>query len=61
MATAKTVHAFSNDILADLDATALAALIRSGQASAGEVAALYRPQEHAEDAIRAVSPQKAME
>lgn len=38
MTTAKTVHAFSNDILADLDATALADLIRSGQASPGEVA-----------------------
>jgi amidase len=39
MPTDKTVHAFTNDILGDLDATALAALIRSGEVSATEVAA----------------------
>jgi amidase len=32
----KTVHAFTNDVLADHDATAVAALIRSGQISASE-------------------------
>lgn len=39
MTTAKTVHAFSDDVLADHDATALAALIRRGDISAGEAAA----------------------
>lgn len=34
----KTVHAFTNDALGDLDATALAARLRSGEVSATEVA-----------------------
>ncbi|MDO8329311.1 MAG: amidase [Fluviicoccus sp.] len=38
MTTAKTLHAFTNDALADHDATAIAELIRRGELSAREVA-----------------------
>ena len=38
MNAAKIAHAFSNDVLADHDATALADLIRRGEISAAEAA-----------------------